>query len=243
VEAWTSDATAWAGAGDGLGLLGGEARLEGRFLGLRLGGHAFPERLLVLRGLELLLQGSELEGFLVVGGLVVGQLLGEGLEFGAEFFGLVRRRTGRDEGAGFELGLAEGPVEPDPELPSDLEGSERGPVVAGEGVVRGIPGPSDLAEKLVDLVGENPVVAQPVEKIVLPFLRPFEDADVRSDHLGEDFAQLAELQQAGVRILREIPLGQHPETQQLLIVRLQMGEVAAEALGGFGEVWHEAAAC
>jgi hypothetical protein len=29
----------------------------------------------------------------------------------------------------------------------------------------------------------------------------------------------------------------------LLIVRLQMGEVAAEAWGGFGEVWHGAAAC
>ena len=143
---------------DGLGLLGGEARLEGRFFGFRLGGHAFPERLLVLRGLELFLQCAELPGVLVVGGLVVGQLRGEGLQLGAEFVGLV--------------------------------------------------------------------------------LRALEDADVRGDHLGEDFGELPELEEAGIRVLREVTLGQHPETQELPIVRLQMGEVAAEAVGRFGRAWH-----
>jgi hypothetical protein len=55
-----------------LGLLGGKAGREGVFLRLGLRGHGFPEGLLVLGGAESGFERFELEGFLVMGGFVIG---------------------------------------------------------------------------------------------------------------------------------------------------------------------------
>jgi hypothetical protein len=188
--------------------------------------------LLVLGGLEFGGEGIELLGFLVMGGLVIGEGFREGVEFGAEFVRFVFRWLGRDEGAGFEVSFGEGAVEPDAELPDDLECGECSSMVARERVVGGVPRSSDLAEELVDFHGEDAVVAEPQEEFVLTILRAVEDADIGGDELGEELGELAELEKAGVRILGEIPFRQHAETQELLIVRLQMGEVAAEPRSG-----------
>lgn len=168
-----------------------------------------------------------------MGGLILGQLVGEGFKLGAEFLGFVRRWLRRDERAGFEIRILERAVEPDADLPDDLEHRQSGAVVAGERVVGGIPGAADFAEELVDLVGEDAVVSQAAEKFVLAVVGAVKDADVGGDELGEDFGQLPEFQETGVWIFREIAFGQHPEAKKLLIVRLQMGEVAAQVGGGF----------
>jgi hypothetical protein len=105
-------------------------------------------------------------------------------------------------------------------------------VITGKCVVGGISRAADFAEELVDLVGEDTVVPQAAEEFVLAVFGAIEDADVGGDELGENFRQLPEFEKAGVRIFGEIAFGEHPEAEELLIVRLQMGEVAAQGRAG-----------
>jgi hypothetical protein len=92
---------------------------------------------------------------------------------------------------------------------------------------------AEVSETLANLDRHDAVVARAVQEFVLPVVWAVENADVRCDELGEKFRELSELEKAGVWILRKIPLREHPKAQQLLIVRLQMGEVAAQAGTGF----------
>jgi hypothetical protein len=70
----------------------------------------------------------------------------------------------------------------------------------------------------------------------LAFIRAVKNPDAGRHELGEELAELAEFEKAGVRIVREIPLRKHPEPQKLLIMRLQMGEVAAQEWARLHEV-------
>lgn len=50
-------------------------------------------------------------------------------------------------------------------------------------------------------------------------------ADLGSDELGEQPAELAQLEEGGVGVIAEVALGEHPQTHQLFIMRLQVSEV------------------
>lgn len=52
-----------------------------------------------------------------------------------------------------------------------------------------------------------------------------EQARFRRRQLGEDFAELAELDEAGIGVILEIPFGQAPEPHELRVVRRQEAEI------------------
>jgi hypothetical protein len=58
-------------------------------------------------------------------------------------------------------------VEPDAELPGDLEIGERGAMVAGDRVARGVAGAPDFAEELSYLAREDALVLQASKQVVL----------------------------------------------------------------------------
>ena len=93
----------------------------------------------------------------------------------------------------------------------------------------GIAGAADLAKELVDLGWKNAVFPKAVQKLVLAFLHPIENPDIGRHDLCQDLGQLPQFQEAGIGIVRKIPLREHPKPQKLLIMRLQMREIAAQA--------------
>lgn len=78
----------------------------------------------------------------------------------------------------------------------------------------------------MNIVGKNAVIAQAAEQFELTLLWSIQYTYMRSDKLGQDFGQLSKLQQASVRVFGKVSLRQHAETQKLLIMLAQMGEVA-----------------
>ena len=136
-----------------------------------------------------------------------------------------------DEGPGLEGGVLEGAVEPDRELPGDLEGGERPFVVALQAMGRGVAAAPDLVEELGDLARDQAAVTQPAQQVELGLGGGFVQADLGRDHLTKELRELAELDQRGVGVLREVPLCQQPQAQELVIVFPEVGEVAAKRLG------------
>jgi len=118
---------------------------------LRRRGHLFPEGLLVLRLLELRFGGCEPLRGLVVLGPVIRERLRQAVELFVQVGGLVARGLRRNEGTGSVLGVLEGAMEPDRELPGDLECRECGAVIARQRMTCGISGASDLIEELNNL--------------------------------------------------------------------------------------------
>ena len=59
-------------------------------------------------------------------------------------------------------------------------------------------------------------------------LRRREQTDSGSEELGQYLGELTQLQEAGVRVFRKIPLRQHTQAQELFVMLLQLGEVGAE---------------
>lgn len=162
---------------------------------------------------------------------VLGECERQAIKFGAQVLGLVPGRGGRDEGPGLEGGVLEGTVEPDRKLPGDFEGGERPFVVALQAMGRGVAAAPDLVEELGDLARNQSVVTQPPQQVELGLGGGFVQADLGRDHLTQELRELAELDQRGVGILREVPLCQQPQAQELVIVLPQVGEVTAERLG------------
>jgi hypothetical protein len=85
---------------------------------------------------------------------------------------------------------------------------------------------------LVDLGWKNAVVPEAAQKLVLAFLHPIENPDIGRHELCQDLGQLPQFQEAGIGIVRKIPLAKHSEPQKLIIMRLQMREIAAQAEAG-----------
>ena len=149
--------------------------------------------MLVLGFLKLSFESVELLGLFVMGGPILGERSGEFLKLGLKFLGFVGGRLGRDEGTGLEAWICKGAMEPDAELPGDLENGEGAAVISGEGVVCGIPTAADFVEELMDLPGDDAVVPESPEKFVLAFLRLIQDADAGGNELSEKLGELAEL--------------------------------------------------
>lgn len=62
----------------------------------------------------------------------------------------------------------------------------------------------------------------------LSLLRRHVGADICRDMLREEFSQLAQLEQRGVRILREIPFREQTQAQELLVVLRELSEVGLD---------------
>jgi hypothetical protein len=58
-----------------------------------------------------------------------------------------------------------------------------------------------------------------------------QEPDSGSDQLRQEFRELPKLEKGCIRIVGKVSLGKHPEPQELLVVRLEMGEVAGEFAG------------
>ena len=79
--------------------------------------------------------------------------------------------------------------------------------------------------------GETRVAATPetAKKLVLALVGLKIEAHIRRRALREHFGQLPQLQKAGVGIFRKVAFRQHADPKELLIVLLQMGEIAGDA--------------
>jgi len=66
--------------------------------------------------------------------------------------------------------VPEGTVEPEPELPGDLEGSQGSVMVTRHGVARGVAGAPHFAEELGDLAWQYALALQAAQQVVLGLL-------------------------------------------------------------------------
>jgi hypothetical protein len=96
----------------------------------------------------------------------------------------------------------------------------------------GISRAADFAEELVNFVREDAVVSQAGQEFVLSILTA-KNADVGCHNLGNQLGQLPQLEEAAIRVVGEIAFCEHPQSEELLIVELQMSEVAAQGSPGF----------
>jgi hypothetical protein len=56
-------------------------------------------------------------------------------------------------------------------------------------------------------------------------------ADFRRHELRQQLGKLPQLEERGVRVVGKVPLREHTQTQELLVVLLQMGKVTGEQQG------------
>jgi hypothetical protein len=147
--------------------------------------------------------------------------LAEAGKFGAQLGAFVRRSLRGDEGTGLKRGFLEGAVEPEPELPGNLERSQGNAMVARLGVARGVTGATHLAEELGDLAWEYALVLKAAQQVILGLLRRLLQADLRRHELRQKLGELPQLEERGVRIIRKVALRKH--AQALRVVLLQMG--------------------
>ena len=118
-------------------------------------------------------------------------------------------------------------MEPDAQLPRELEGGEGGAVVADDGVRGGIATPSHFTEELSDLARENALILEAAQEIELRFFAARIEANLCGHDLGEQLGELAELQEGGIWVLGEIALGEHTKADELVVVGCEMREIGA----------------
>src|SRR5262245_4296997 len=101
-------------------------------------------------------------------------------------------------------------------------------MVARHSMARGVASPSHFPEKLSDLARENALVLQAAQQVVLGLLRGLIQADLRCYELSEKLGELPQLEERGIRVVGKVPLREHAQTQELLVVLLQVSKVARE---------------
>ena len=174
--------------------------------------HLFPEGLFILGLAKLGFRGFEVLHDFMTGGAMLLQLLGQTRKFGAKVVGLVPWSLRRDEGAGLECRVLEGAVEPDANLPGELECREHGAMISDQRMTGGVACSPHFIEELGNLARKDALLLQAADEFVLCLLRRHIDADMCRDMLGEELCQLAQLEQRGIRILREIPFREQTQT-------------------------------
>ena len=202
--------------GDTLQLL--ELGQQGRLVGLDLFGQTLPLLLLILGQLQLGFSSAELlsENPLVgteslKGPLKPGQLL-------LQFVAFRQRRLGWTKRPAAKLRIAKRAVEPHPKLPGDLEGAQGTGMVAHQPMGGGVAGLAQVVEESCHFPLDQPLRLQAADQRQLGFLDRGEDAKARGHLLGQPLAQLPQLDQRRIGILREIPLRQEAQEEQLFVV-------------------------
>ena len=74
------------------------------------------------------------------------------------------------------------------------------------------------------------MVPETGQEFVLAFTLPVQNPDAGRHELRQNLGQLPQFEDAGIGVLSEIAFRKHSEPQKLLIMRLQMSEIAAQAL-------------
>ena len=99
-------------------------------------------------------------------------------------------------------------------------------MVPGEAMVGLVAEPAQLVEQPGDLARDDAAGLQPAQQVDLLLVRHRVQPHPRGQLLRQELGELSQLQQAGVRVLGEVALGEHAEPPQLLVVRLQDAEIA-----------------
>ena len=218
--------------GNDLGRLGNGLRLKRlqplQEFGLRrlgLGSHCFPEGPVILGLSDLCLNLVEHLSRILMRGAILRQFGAKHIEFSLELGTFVCRGSGRLERTRLERRVLEGPVKPYAELPSEPKAQQRCAMVPCQSMVRVVACLAHLGKQPADFAWNDALVLQSPEQIDLHFSRRGEEPYVRGGELGEQFSQLAKLQEASVRVILKVALGEHPKTHELLVVRLEMSKV------------------
>ena len=98
-------------------------------------------------------------------------------------------------------------------------------MVAGQRVAGGVTGTPDFTEELGNLARQEALIPEPSQQVELRLFRGEIKSNVGGRQLRQELSKLAELEKAGVRIIGEVPLRQQPQTQELIVMLLQMGEI------------------
>lgn len=228
------------GLGLGLGLKGGQSLFGFDAHGLGFGGQFLPGRLVLGHPPGLLLRRLALAGFFIgqtLGlfgcGLLLRQLGPQPLQF------LVQRRVGlgrvgrRNERAGLEARvIPEGAVEPDADLPGDLERGQGLPMIAAAVMSRRVADLADRVEQVGHLARDGAINRKAAQHIGEGLGRIVVASGSGGDVESDQFSELAQLQQASVWVLREIPLSQSRMTDQLVVMNGEKSEVGRNYLHG-----------
>ena len=150
------------------------------------------------------------------------------------------RIGGRNEGTGLERLVDEGPEIPNAELTRDFERGQCLRMIAAMGMRRLVADDPHLVKEIGDLGRNHPLEFEAPEQVRLRFVRAGELSGFRSGQLGQQFAELPKFDQAGVRIIAKISLGQCAKARELHVMlgqepkvrrlnRLTSGDLTAHA--------------
>jgi len=213
-----------------------ELLLERQKPALRLGRERLPHRPFLRLDGRALLRGAQrsLELFGLLGGRrgcdlryrQGRQSLGlQPLEFIPQLSGRIGGRLRRLEQTGPEGAIAEGAVEPDGKLPSDLEARQRRRVVAPVLMDRLVASAAQVMEEIDHVPRVGRIAPKATEQVGLRFVHRHEHAGTGSDLLCEKLAELPQLHQAGDGVVGEVALGQGGNADQGVVVRGEEAEV------------------
>lgn len=116
-------------------------------------------------------------------------------------------------------------MKPEPELAGDFQGGQGLGVIAGMRMRGLVAGDADLVKEIQRLAWHDLLGLQPAQQVGLCLVRGRENARAGRNLLGEKLAELANLDQTGVRIVPKIPFGQCAQPHELRIVRVQKVEI------------------
>lgn len=77
---------------------------------------------------------------------------------------------------------------------------------------------AELMKEVGGLVGHDPLELESAEEVGLGFFRRGQETGFRGGHLGQEFAELTQLDQAGIRIVLEVAFSQSAEAHELGVV-------------------------
>jgi len=92
-----------------------------------------------------------------------GEFLVESRKFSVQIGGFCDRWLGRNERAGSEVVILESAVEPEAELPADLQAGQRSTMVTGHGVAGGVAGSTNFSKELSNIARQNALILEAAE--------------------------------------------------------------------------------
>jgi hypothetical protein len=109
------------------------------------------------------------------------------------------------------LVLLEGAIEPDGELPRDLQRCQCFGMSTALVVTGAVAGDADLVKEVGGLTRQEAFEFQPAQQVGLRFFRRSKKSCTCGGCLGEQLTELAELDEAGIGIVLKIMFGERPE--------------------------------